>query len=245
MNIILRGEAQTLNRSKNEKHEGGLVKCYWLVSWLHQQKMRNLQLYTDPISHEVTIESNIFQHIQNDSSIIYASSSQIPALLNEASSWLTFLMKATENVSQETMPWSISSTKAVRVKDSRSPKLQDNTHTQKKNTHHSKLHSSRWLGTVFSGKAQMAWNITRNERSAETERERWQGARERCSMLRPGLLEEDRSTETGREKGEMGQRFVRCSADRLAFGRQRGAVRRPAGAGQHSAVFQSGSEKAT
>lgn len=120
------------------------------------------------------------------------------------------------------------------------------THThKKKNTHHSKLHSSRWLGTVFSGKAQMAWNITRNERSAETERERWQGARERSSMLRPGLLEEDRSTETGREKGEMGQRFVRCSADRLAFGRQRGAVRRPAGAGQHSAVFQSGSEKAT
>lgn len=43
-------------------------------------------------------------------------------------------MKATENVSQEMMPWSISSTKAVRVKDSRSPKLQDNTHAQKTHT---------------------------------------------------------------------------------------------------------------
>lgn len=85
-------------------------------------------------------------------------------------------------------------------------------HTRTKNTHHSKLHSSRWLGPVFSCKAQMAWNITRNERSAETERERerWRGARERNSMLRPGLLEKDRSTETGREKGEMGQRF--CDA---------------------------------
>ncbi|TNN85784.1 hypothetical protein EYF80_004031 [Liparis tanakae] len=39
------------------------------------------------------------------------------------------LVHATEKVSQETMPWSISSTKAVRVKDSRSPKLRDNTDT--------------------------------------------------------------------------------------------------------------------
>ena len=42
-------------------------------------------------------------------------------------------MKATEKVSQETMPWSISSTNAVSVKDSRSPKLRDkhtHTHTQ-------------------------------------------------------------------------------------------------------------------
>lgn len=80
-------------------------------------------------------------------------------------------MKATEKVSQETMPWSISSTKAVRVKDSRSPKLQGNTHTE---THidHRKLLSSRWLGAVHSCKAQMAWNITRNERSAETQRQR-------------------------------------------------------------------------
>lgn len=37
----------------------------------------------------------------------------------------TFLMKATEKVSQETMPWSMSSTKAVNVKESRSPKLKD------------------------------------------------------------------------------------------------------------------------
>ncbi len=79
-------------------------------------------------------------------------------------------MKATEKVSQETMPWSISSTKAVRVKDSRSPKLQDNTHTHT-GTHHRKLLSSRWLGSVCSSKAQMARDITRNERSAETERE--------------------------------------------------------------------------
>ncbi len=35
----------------------------------------------------------------------------------------TFLIKATEKVSQETMPWSMSSTKAVSVKESRSPKL--------------------------------------------------------------------------------------------------------------------------
>ena len=34
-------------------------------------------------------------------------------------------MNATENVSQDTMPWSISSTKAVRVKDSMSPKLEN------------------------------------------------------------------------------------------------------------------------
>lgn len=38
-------------------------------------------------------------------------------------------MKATEKVSQETMPWSISSTKAVSVKESRSPKLQDTART--------------------------------------------------------------------------------------------------------------------
>ena len=50
----------------------------------------------------------------------------------ETFSWLTFLMKATEKVSQETMPWSISSTKAVRVKDSRSPKLKKQ-HTQTHN----------------------------------------------------------------------------------------------------------------
>ena len=34
-------------------------------------------------------------------------------------------MNATENVSQDTIPWSISSTKAVRVKDSMSPKLEN------------------------------------------------------------------------------------------------------------------------
>lgn len=39
--------------------------------------------------------------------------------------WITFLMNATENVSQDTIPWSISSTKAVRVKDSMSPKLEN------------------------------------------------------------------------------------------------------------------------
>ena len=39
---------------------------------------------------------------------------------------VTFLMKATEKVSQETIPWSMSSTKAVSVKDSRSPKLEHN-----------------------------------------------------------------------------------------------------------------------
>lgn len=35
----------------------------------------------------------------------------------------TFLIKAREKVSQETIPWSMSSTKAVSVKESRSPKL--------------------------------------------------------------------------------------------------------------------------
>lgn len=49
---------------------------------------------------------------------------------------LTFLMKATENVSQETIPWSISSTKAVRVKDNKSPKLQDNTNRPQEKAHH-------------------------------------------------------------------------------------------------------------
>lgn len=52
-------------------------------------------------------------------------------------------MKATEKVSQETMPWSISSTKAVRVKESRSPKLhrahtctQTHTHRRRKRERH-------------------------------------------------------------------------------------------------------------
>jgi hypothetical protein len=49
---------------------------------------------------------------------------------------LTFLMKATENVSHDTMPWSINSTKAVRVKDSMSPKLQN-----KRHHHHHRPHS--------------------------------------------------------------------------------------------------------
>lgn len=50
------------------------------------------------------------------------------------------------------------------------------------------------------------------------------------------------NTETGREEG-MGQRFG-CSADRLAFEKQQGAVGRPAGARQHSAVFNQ-DQKAT
>lgn len=37
----------------------------------------------------------------------------------------TFLMNATENVSHDTIPWSISSTNAVSVKDNISPKLQE------------------------------------------------------------------------------------------------------------------------
>lgn len=49
------------------------------------------------------------------------------------------------------------------------------THTNT-HIHHRKLLFGRWLGLVYSCKAQMAWNITRNERSAETKR--WQGAGE-------------------------------------------------------------------
>lgn len=66
-------------------------------------------------------------------------------------------MKATEKVSQETMPWSINSTKAVRVKDNRSPKLQDRTHTYTHKTIGNCSHTDgldqciaakpRWLGT--------------------------------------------------------------------------------------------------
>lgn len=116
-------------------------------------------------------------------------------------------MKATEKVSQETMPWSISSTKAVRVKDSRSPKLRDETHTET-HTNHRKLLSSRWLGAVFSCKAQMAWSIT-NEWSAETKREvvverKSRGQRKRSSMPQPGLLKKTRHE----EEEEMGRRFA-------------------------------------
>ena len=115
-------------------------------------------------------------------------------------------------------------------------------HTRTKNTHHSKLHSSRWLGPV----TQMAWNITRNERSAETEREtereRWRGARERNSVLRPGLLEKDRSTETGREKWDRGfaMQCRQAGLQETAGSRQKASRSRAAQCG-----FQSGSEKAT
>ncbi len=86
----------------------------------------------------------------------------------------------------------------------------------------------------------MAWNITRNERSAETERgvaER--GRKNISSMLQPGLLEKDR------KKGgkEMGKRFaMQCRQTGLR--ETAGAVRRPAGAGQHSAAFNQ-DQKAT
>lgn len=63
-------------------------------------------------------------------------------------------MKATEKVSQETMPWSISSTKAVRVKDSRSPKLQDSTHAHTHTPEENCLRQMAW--TWYSCKAQMA-----------------------------------------------------------------------------------------
>lgn len=128
----------------------------------------------------------------------------------ETSCWLTFLMKATEKVSQETMPWSISSTKAVRVKDNRSPKLQDNTniHTH---THHRKLVSGRWLGPVNSCKAQMVRNVTGNEQSARAKR-----GNRRSSMLQQKLLE--------REKG---QRLAMQSRQRrLRNGRDRQRVSR-------------------
>lgn len=44
-------------------------------------------------------------------------------------------------------------------------------------------------------------------------------------------------------EGGNGTEVLRCSADRLAFRRQRGAVRRPAGARQHSAVFNQDQKK--
>lgn len=107
------------------------------------------------------------------------------------------------------------------MKDSKSPKLQDNTHTQR-HTDHRKPLSSRWLGAAYSCKGQMAWNIKRNEQSAETARGRVGGEEERgqrniSSMLQPGLLEK-RQKNRDRER----DRGLRCSADRLAFKKQRG-----------------------
>lgn len=79
----------------------------------------------------------------------------------------TFLMKATEKVSQDTMPWSISSTKAVRVKDSRSPKLQDNTHT-----HTPQEYCLQQMAfTQYSCKAQMAADVMRTEAQREERKE--------------------------------------------------------------------------
>lgn len=57
-------------------------------------------------------------------------------------------MKATENVSQDTIPWSISSTKAVSVKDSISPKLEETEAmaVTSQGMGHSVNHTKRLLG---------------------------------------------------------------------------------------------------
>lgn len=157
-------------------------------------------------------------------------------------------MKATEKVSQETMPWSISSTKAVRVKDSRSPKLQDNTHTQT-HTNHRKPLSSRWLGAVYSCKAQMAWNTTRrNERSAEIKREvverrkreRKRGQTNIGSMPQLGFAEGKKNRD--RERRKKWERGLRCSADRPAFKKNSGGHQKASRSRAAQCSVQSGPE---
>lgn len=75
---------------------------------------------------------------------------------------LTFLMNATEKVSQETMLWSISSTKAVKVKDSKSPKLKGRTHRDTQTIGRFSLADG--LEQCIICKALMAWKATRGER---------------------------------------------------------------------------------
>lgn len=118
-------------------------------------------------------------------------------------------------------------------------------HTRTKNTHHSKLHSSRWLGPVFSCKAQMAWNITRNERSAETERERGGGEQEKgiqcCDQACWRKTEVQRQ---GERRGKWDRGFAmqcrQAGLQETAGGRQKASRSQAAQCG-----FQSGSEKAT
>lgn len=103
------------------------------------------------------------------------------ATTHERAARLTFLMKATEKVSQETMPWSMSSTKAVRVKDSRSPKLQDNTQMIG-NVSLAVAAKPRWLGTWRGMSSQQR---QREVGAAEEER----GQKNVSSMLHPDKYE--------------------------------------------------------
>lgn len=87
-----------------------------------------------------------------------------------------------------------------------------------------------WTG-VYSCKAQMAWNITRNEQSAETKR--WQGAGEtgerrffffflkNSSVLQPSWLEKDQ---------ERGRNVFAMQSGQIVLREPAGAVRRSAGA---------------
>lgn len=80
----------------------------------------------------------------------------------------------------------------------------------------------------------------------QTERgggEQERGQKNAVSMSQPGFARErQKNTETGREE-EMGQRFA-MQRRQTGLRETAGAVRRPAGAGQHSAVFNQ-DQKAT
>lgn len=99
---------------------------------------------------------------------------------------------------------------------------------------------------IAAKKAQMAWDITRNERSAETERgvaesEEERGQKDRKFNAATGLAEEGQKKQ--RQGREMGQRFaMQCRQTGLR--ETAGAVRRPAGAGQRGAAFNQ-DQKAT
>lgn len=85
----------------------------------------------------------------------------------------------------------------------------------------------------------MVWNITRNERSAETKREveeRRRGDREEQKFNAATRLAEEKK----KQKQNRDRFAVQCRQTGLQ--ETAGAIRRPAGAGQHSVAFNQDQE---
>lgn len=125
-------------------------------------------------------------------------------------------MKATEKVSQETMPWSINSTKAVNVKDSKSPKLQHHTH---RNT---QTIGNVSVSRVHGCTAHVARSGMKVERPAETGTEETEQKGSGATRLA-----EERYTRV-----KEGQRIGRGLRWRAEPSENSRAIRKPAGAGR-------------
>lgn len=83
----------------------------------------------------------------------------------------------------------------------------------------------------------------------QRQRERWwragEGTEERNAATRlAGERQKKTKTKQTERERKKWNRGLRCRADRLAFRETAGAIRRPAGAGQHSVVFNQ-DQKAT